>query len=63
MGEWVISQAFEHGRGCDLCREESCHLRIDGSYGVNLFECFWHGYIWLYDEKYRRLVGRACGIR
>jgi hypothetical protein len=56
--EPVILEACQYGSRRSLYGEESRHLGIDGSYGFHLFECLWHFFIWLSDEKYRRLSDR-----
>ena len=50
--EPVILEACQYGSRRSLYGEESRHLGIDDSYGFHLFECLWHFYIWLGDEKY-----------
>jgi hypothetical protein len=54
--EPMIWKACQRGSRGSLYGEESCHLGIDGSNGFHLFECLWHFFIGLNDEKYRRLA-------
>jgi len=56
--ERVIPETGQHGIRCSLFRKKSRHLGICVLYGLHLFQCLWHIFIWLSDEKYRGLADR-----